>query len=54
MKKLQQELKDLDTIVKYEDNSPTEDEIHGWVIRMNNLVKGLEVLKEEVLQFYKN
>ncbi|MDP4091170.1 MAG: hypothetical protein Q8930_18140 [Bacillota bacterium] len=52
MIQLEHELKDLTTIVKYEDSTATEDEIHGWVIRMNSLVTRLEHLKEEVLEFY--
>lgn len=52
MKQLEHELKDLTTIVKYNDKAATEDEIHGWAMRMGTLINNLEQLKKEVLEFY--
>jgi hypothetical protein len=52
MKALEHEFKELNSIVRYEDATPTEDEIHGWAIRMNAYIQALEELKKEVLEFY--
>lgn len=52
MKQLEHELKELSSIVKYEDNIATEDEVHGWAIRMNLLISSLEQLRKEVLEFH--
>ncbi len=52
MVQLDHELKDLASIVKYEDSVATEDEIHGWVIRMNALINNLEQVKNDVLEFH--
>jgi hypothetical protein len=54
LKAAERELKELTLLVKYEDNIPTEDEIHGWAIRMNACVAKLQLLEKEVLEFYKN
>lgn len=52
MKKIQRELKSLNSIVEDENYLPSEDEIHGWAIRMNACITSLEKVKDEVLEFY--
>jgi len=48
------ELKELSSIVQDEMFIPSQDEIHGWAIQMDNCTNRLKVLKEEVLEFYSN
>ncbi|MDP4143781.1 MAG: hypothetical protein Q8936_04765 [Bacillota bacterium] len=54
IKMLEKELKSLASIVSDESVIPTEDEIHGWSIRMNACISRLEILKEEILEFYRS
>ena len=51
---IEHELKELSEIVKYDDIVPSEDEIHGWAIRMNSCITVLQELRDEVLEFYTN
>lgn len=53
-KVLEKELKELALLLKYEDSIPSEDEIHGWAIRMNSCITAMEQLKEEGLEFFKS
>lgn len=54
MRIVEKELKELALIVHDEIFIPSQDEIHGWAIQMDNCINRLEVLKEEVLEFYSN
>lgn len=54
LKRLEHELKSLHSIVEDEEYTPSEDEIHGWVIRVNSYISTLEKTKNEVIEFYRN
>ena len=54
IKAIEHELKELNAIVKYDDSVPSEDEIHGWAIRMNACITMLEELRDQVIEFYTN
>ena len=54
IKVVEKELKELSSIIDNETFIPSQDEIHGWAIQMDNCINRLEILKEEVLEFYSN
>jgi len=54
MKIVEKELKELSLIVQDKIFIPSQDEIHGWAIQMEHCINRLEVLKQEVLEFYSN
>ena len=51
---VEKELKQLACIVDNETFIPSQDEIHGWAIQMDNCISRLEIIKEEVLEFHSN
>lgn len=54
MKHLENEFKELTLIMKENDYIPSEDEIHGWAIKMDVYINNLEMIKKEILDFYRN
>lgn len=54
LKKAERDLRELANIVQSDENIPSEDEIHGWVISMNGYISNLEKIKLEVIDFYSN
>lgn len=54
MKHLENEFKELTLIAKDDDYIPSEDEIHGWAIKMDVYMNKVEEIKNEVLDFYRN
>ncbi|MDT8718043.1 hypothetical protein IAI10_15360 [Clostridium sp. 19966] len=54
MKQLERELKGLTEIVKYDDTIASEDEIHGWSMRMDGLINSLEQVRKDILEFHRN
>ena len=51
---LEKELKELASIVSNGTDIPSQDQIHGWAIKMEHCITRLKILREEVLEFYSN
>lgn len=52
IKRLEREMKSIHSIVEDETYIPSEDEIHGWAIKMTSYITALERIKKEVVEFY--
>ena len=54
IRKLERELKSIHSIVEDQAYIPSEDEIHGWAIKMTSYITALERIKKDVVEFYTN